>query len=249
MNNLQNTILDELDVAPETAKRAIGYVIETAIRQFYRTPDCRVDMDTGTANIVFHMPQHKRIIEKLNVTSDLLEHDILPVTLAFAKLPTPVKITAESLFRDLLNDMKTEDDFSMWKKQVRRIVDGVILGRYSDYVEVDIKGAVGILKREAWTPGEVAQYRRGNILFFYVSSVKRLQAGIYITLSRSSIRLPALIFKANLPMHRFVCQRRFVGQKSIVYTDASVRDRDIVRVRGMVSRELNGEIMELRSFR
>ncbi len=241
-------IIEEMGVFPETAKKALSLSIETAMRNFYKASDCLVDMDALTVNIVFLMPQHKRIIEKFDFKTDVLEHDILPVTFELASLPKPVKKIVRPLFVEVLKKMKVEDEFSVWKKQACQIIDGVIRKKYADYAEVDLKGAVGVLKKNAWVPTEESLYRTGNVMFFYISAVKHNHTGISIVLSRSSVKLPALLFKLYLPMHHFICVRRFIGQKSIVYTDAPVRNKDIVCVREKVRRDLNGEIIELKKI-
>lgn len=241
-------IIEEMGVFPETAKKALAISIEAAMRNFFKASDCMVDMDTLTVNIVFVMPQHKRIIEKLDLGTEVLDHDILPVTFTLASLPRPVQKIVRPLFMEILKKMKMEDEFSIWKKQARQIIDGVIRRRYEDYAEVDLKGAKGIFKKNAWVISEESLYRTGNVMFFYISSVKYHPSGISIVLSRSSVKLPTLLFKSHLPMHHFICIRRFIGHKSIVYTDAPVRERDIIRVREKVSQELSGEIMEMRSF-
>ena len=164
------------------------------------------------------------------------------------ELPKPVKSSAANLFLDILKQMKIEDDYSTWKKQVHRIIDGVILERQADYLTVDLKGAVGLLRNHDRVASEDSLYRTGNILFFYIKKVKPTSAGVSISLSRSAIRLPALIFKFHLPMHQFFCAGRYIGQKSVIFTNAPVRDQDVIRVRKKVSRELNNEIMEMRNF-
>ena len=241
-------IIGEMGVIPETAKKALAMAIENAIRNYYHAADCLVDADLKTVNIVFSMPQHKKVIENLHLTSDVLEHDILPVTFNLSSLPKAIKKVARVLFIDILNIMKSEDDFSIWKKQSRRIMDGVILQRTADHVEVDLNGTTGFLGKNAWVPGEEPLYRTGNLLFFFVSAVRRHSTGVSIFLSRSSIRLPALLFKFHLPMHQFVCTQRFIGHKSMIFTDAPVRDKDFIKIREKVSLELYGEIIETRSF-
>lgn len=241
-------LVDALGVLPETAKRALALSIETAMRHFFQASDCLVDMDSMTANIVFRMPQHRRVIERLDLAAEVLDHDILPVTFSLASLPEPVQKTARPLFIRILERMKAEDEYVIWKNQVGQVIEGVIRKRYADCVQVDLNGATGTLKRCAWVFSEEPIYRTGNVMHFYISSVKHRLSGITIALSRSSKKLPALLLKSYLPMHRFVCSRRFIGQKSIIYTDAPCRDKDIVRIREKVRRELNGEILEMRSF-
>ena len=242
------TLMETLGVLPETAKIALALSIETAMRNFYKASDCLVDMDSMTANIVLRMPQHKRVIEKLGLAAEVLQHDILPVTFSLSSLPEPVQKAVRPMFIRKLERMKVEDAYWIWKNQVGQVIEGVILKRYADSVMVDLNGATGTLKRCAWVFAEEPMYRRGNGMHFYISSVKHHPSGITIALSRSSKKLPALLLKSHLPMHRFICPRRFIGQKSIIHTDAPCRDRDIVRVREAVRSELNGEILEMRPF-
>jgi hypothetical protein len=247
-SNSYEKIIAELGVARKTAEKAMAQAIETAMQNFYKASDCLVDMTFKTVNIVFAVPRHRNVIHRLKLSDEVLEYDILPVTFKLSDLPKPVKSIAGFLFLNNLKKMKIADDFSIWKKQCRGIIRGVILEKLKDHATVDINGSVGILNQKAWVGSEIPLYRPGNVLFFHVSSVKSNSAGVSICLSRSTIQFPALLFKFHLPMHSFVCVRRFIGQKSIVYTDAPVRDQDVIQIRKKVSIELNNEILEMRNF-
>ncbi len=242
-------IIKELKAPPETVKRAFAAAIEFAVRRHHKTSDCVVDMDSQSADIVLYMPRHKTIIEKLPFKTDVLDHDILTVSVGITSLPDSVKALARSMFIPILEQMRAADELGVWKKQVHRMIDGVVLERHSDHVEVEARGAVAFLPKSGWIPAELTAYRRGNVLFFYVSSVRLMDAGVEIFLSRSSARLPELLLRSHLPMHRFKCTRRFIGHKSILFTDAPTRGKGVISTREKVSRELNGEIIELRSFR
>ena len=117
-------IIGELGVSKKTAHMAIAMAVEIAIRNYFNVFDCFVDVELNTANIVFIMPRHRHLIEKFNLTKDVLVHDILPATFKLQELPKPVKAFAADLFLDILKRMKAEDDFSIWKKQVHQIIDG-----------------------------------------------------------------------------------------------------------------------------
>ncbi len=233
---------------PATTQQALALSIENAARRFYQVSDCLVDIELRTINLVFQMPRHQRIIEQLGLIDQVLADDILPVTLKLAALPKTVKAAAWLLFPETLRELQIRDVFSMWKRQARQIISGAIRRRLSDHVEVDLNGAVGILPQNAWVPTETHLYHPGSVMFFQVSAVKRSPSHVFIRLSRSSINLPALLLEFYLPMHKFVCMRRFIGQKSLVRTNAKVWDKDVIRVREKVSRELLGEIIELRPF-
>lgn len=239
-------LIKEMDIQPETAQKALAVSVETALRHFYKVWDCQVDVETLTANIVFLMPQHRHIIERFCDHPDVLEHDILPVTFDLAALPDTIHRIVRPLFVETLKRMKAEDDFAVWKRRVRSILQGVVQNRCADYVEVNLNGVTAILPKNAWAMPEASQYYRGNLLFFYVASVKRLKGGASVMVSRSAIKLPALLLRTHLPAHHFVCVRRFPGQKSILFTDAAVRDKNVCLARDCVQNELNGEILELR---
>ncbi|MFZ5571292.1 MAG: hypothetical protein ACOZF0_12860 [Thermodesulfobacteriota bacterium] len=232
----------------ETTRKALALSIESSLRRFYGVTDCRVDLEGRTAEIVLLMPRHERIIRQFGAIDQVLPHDILPVALDLADLPRAVKTAARSLFPEIIRELQLEDEFRVWKKQTRRIISGVIRRRREDLVEVELPGAMAILPKDARVPAEEPLYHAGSVLFFTISAVKRLPDRVLIRLSRSSRNLPARLFGFYLPMHRFVCVRRFIGQKSVVRTDANVRDRDVIRIREKVSAELQGEIIELRPF-
>ena len=241
-------ILEELGVSKKTADMAIALSVEIAMRQYFNAYDCLVDMELKTANIVFIMPRHENHIERFDLTKYVLIHDIMPVTFNLHELPKPVKSVSAVLFLDILRQLKISDDYSIWIKQAHQVIDGVILEKQADHLTVDLKGTVGKVENCDWIESEKSLYRAGNILFFLVKKVEATSKGVSISLSRSSVRLPALIFKFYLPMHQFLCASRNIGQKSVIFTDAPVRDQDIIRVRKKVSQELNNEFMEMRNF-
>ncbi|MGD8449776.1 MAG: hypothetical protein PVF36_11160, partial [Desulfobacterales bacterium] len=96
-----------------------------------------------------------------------------------------------------------------------------------------------------WVPVELSLYYKGSVLYFYVTKVDKNPLKVH--LSRSSISLPARMLKFHLPFYNFRCKKRFIGHKSVLFTNAPF-DKKLADTRDEVSCELNGEILEIRRF-
>ncbi|QTA78515.1 nucleic acid binding domain-containing protein [Desulfonema limicola] len=235
------------NTSSETADKALCMSIETAVRQYYKVSDCQADLEDRTVNIVFQIPEHKHIVDSICPDIVYAEKDIAPVTLNMASLPRKIVRISRVLLDQFLAEIRLADDFARWKRRRNHIMEGIIKKRFRDYIEVDLNGKTALLTKRNWVQKEMFLYEPGRVLFFHIYSVTLNNDNLSMVLSRRSKLLPQLLLKSHLPMYRFYCRRRFPGEKSRILTDAPIRDSKIIEVRDRVSRELSGEILEMRN--
>lgn len=246
IEQVYDSITHKAGVSSDMVQTALSTAIEEAVREFMNVTEIRVDLDDKAVCVTFRVPKDMEILEAITFDGHVEYHDPLGVVFDMASFPPKLVNRIRYFFQILLMEMKHNEIYKFWQKQSRRILQGVVLGRYHDYVEVEVANDMaGIMQKNQWVPAEAANYYPGKVLFFYILSVQRSPLRIY--LSRSSISLPALLLKALLPWSTFVCTRRYVGQKSYILTDSPL-DKQLAEKRDEISRELNGEILEIRNF-
>lgn len=103
------------------------------------------------------------------------------------------------------------------KQESLGIQAGIIMKVTTQCVYVDLCRHVGVMNRDHFVPGE--RYNIGQARYFYVLSVNR---PCNTKLSRNSINFPPSLMKLKMPWGNFKCQRRMVGIRSIVFSDAFV---------------------------
>ena len=246
MEQVYDSITQKTGVSSDTVQKALSMAIEEAVKEFMSVTEIIVDLDDKTACATFRVPKDMEILEAITFDRNVEYHDPLGVVFDLASFPPKLVKRIRYFFQILLLEMKHSENFKFWQKQSRQIIQGVVLSRYHDYVEVELtKNQVGIMPKNQWVPGETANYYPGKVLSFYVLRVQR--SPLQIFLSRSSISLPALLLKSLVPWNTFVCKKRFIGQKSCILTDCLL-NKQLAEKRDEVSRELNGEILEIRNF-
>jgi hypothetical protein len=246
MEQVYDSITQKTRVSSDTVQKALSMAIEEAVKEFLNVSEIIVDLDDKTACATFRIPKDMEILEALTFDGNVDYHDPLGVVFDMASFPPKLVKRIRYFFQILLLEMKRNENFKFWQKQSRQIIQGVVLGRYHDYVEVELtKNIVGIMPKNQWVPGETGNYHPGKVISFYVLRVQR--SPLQIFLSRSSISLPALLLKSLVPWNTFVCKKRFIGQKSCILTDCPL-DNQLAEKRDEVSRELNGEVLEIRNF-
>ena len=246
IEQVYDSITQKTGVSSGTVQKALSTAIEEAVKEFLNATEIIVDLDDKTACATFRVPKDMEILEALTFDGNVEYHDPLGVVFDMASFPPKLVNRIRYFFQILLMEMKHNENYKFWQKQSHRIIQGVVLGRYHDYVEVELtKNLVGIMPKSQWVPGEADNYYPGKVLFFYILRVQRSPLQIY--LSRSSISLPALLLKSHVPWNTFECKKRYIGQKSCILTDSPL-DKQLAEKRDDVSRELNGEILEIRNF-
>jgi hypothetical protein len=246
MEQVYDSITQKTGVSSDTVQKALSMAIEEAVKEFMNVTEIIVDLKDKTACATFRIPKDMEILEALTFDRNVEYHDPLGVVFDLASFPPKLVKRIRYFFQILLFKMKHNKNFKFWQKQSRQIIQEEVLGRYHDFVEVELtKNQVGIMPKNQWVPAEAGNYYPGKVLSFYVLRVQR--SPLQILLSRSSISLPASLLKSLVPGNTFVCKKRFIGQKSRILTDCPL-DNQLAEKRDEVSRELNGEILEIRNF-
>jgi hypothetical protein len=246
MEQVYDSFTQKKGVSSDSVQKALSMAIEEAVKEFMNVTEIIVDLKDKTACATFRIPKDMEILEALTFDRNVEYHDPLGVVFDLASFPPKLVKRIRYFFQILLLEMKHNKNFKFWQKQSRQIIQGEVLGRYHDFVEVELtKNQVGIMPKNQWVPAEAGNYYPGKVLSFYVLRVQR--SPLQILLSRSSISLPALLLKSLVPGNTFVCKKRFTGQKSRILTDCPL-DNQLAEKRDEVSRELNGEILEIRNF-
>jgi len=231
----------------EQASRAFTLAMETALKEQFELENVHVDLDEKIVEVVFRIPIDMDFREALVFDVAVLHADHLAIVFDMKAFPVKFINRVKTIFTQTLDLMKNEADFKYWSKKIHRLVEGVIK-RYSDenVIEVDLNGQTGYFHKRHWVPREKNKYQPGTALMFYVSAVDRNQFKIY--LSRKSPMLPALMLKHQYPWHTFVCKKRWIGNKSFIFTDAPL-DKKFADIRDEISDMLNGEILEVRGMK
>jgi len=197
------------------------------------------------ATLFFNVPQGMELEEAQSLNSKIYFCDSLPVTLDFASFPKPVIDKCRRTFPYVLETIKALDKYKLWKARVHKVVEGVIIKMAENrcWLEVDLAGQIGIMRREEWIPEETRLYRKGRVFLFYVLKATLSKDIVHVFLSRHSINFPSAILEQRVPWIKFFCKKRYAGHKSWVQT--SSMDHFVKKAAVSVRKELNGEVIEL----
>jgi hypothetical protein len=237
---------DSLNVSEKALNTVLSLAIEDAVKDYYQVPYALVDLNAKTVCVIFTVSSDITLNEALKHDPDVHPHDPLGITYDMKSFPKNLISKIRDKFNDLLFKFKNEESFNFWKTRVHRVIRAIILDKYHNYMDIDLLGEnIGMMKKRDWVPGELSLYYKGSVLYFYVTKVEKNPLKVH--LSRSSISFPARMLKFHLPFYNFRCKKRFIGQKSVLFTDAPI-DKKLADIRDEVSCELNGEILEIRRF-
>ena len=235
------SVSDSLNVSEKALNTALSLAIEDAVKDYYQVPYALVDLRAKTVCVIFTVSTDISLNEALKHDPDAQPHDPLGITFDMQSFPENLISKIRDNFDDLLFELKNEESFNYWKTQVHRVVRGIILGKYRNHIDIELLGEqIGIMKKRDWVPGELSLYYKGSFLFFYVTKISKNPLKVH--LSRSSISFPARMLKFHLPFYNFRCKKRFIGHKSVLFTNAPF-DKKLADIRDEVSSELNGEIL------
>ena len=246
LNKIYQSVSDSLNVSENDLNTALSLAIEDAVKDYYQVPNALVDLRARTVCVIFTVSIDITLNEALKHDPDAHPNDPLGITFDMQSFPENLISKIRYNFNNLLYESKNEESFNYWTTQVHRVVRGIILGKYRNHMDIELLGEqVGMMKKRDWVPGELSLYYNGSFLFFYVTKVSNNPLKVY--LSRSSISFPARMLKFHLPFYNFRCKKRFIGHKSVLFTNAPF-DKKLAEIRDEVSCELNGEILEIRRF-
>ena len=166
--------------------------------------------------------------------------DLIPRTMRMDDLPKKVVRRVKQRFPLVLEDLKTDGAYWLWKQRVHRAVEGVIAKVNSHAVWVDLGDQMGIMPRNHWISREVLDYRSGKVHWFYVLKVRREGRALRVYLSRNSISLPAALLKEMVPGVKARCIRRIAGARSWIIVDRKLDEKILAELGG----KLGGEWIE-----
>ena len=245
-DKIYQSAADSLNVSEKALNTALSLAIEDAVKDYYQVPHAHVDLKTKTVCVIFTVSTEITLKEALKHDPDIQPHDPLGITFDMQSFTEDLISKIRDNFSDLLFEINNEESFHYWKTQVHRVVRGIILKKYRNHMDIELLGdQIGMMKKRDWVPGESSLYYKGSVLYFYVTKLDKNPLRVH--LSRCSISFPAGMLKFHLPFYNFNCKRRFIGHKSVLFTDAPL-DKKLADIRDAVSCELNGEILEIRRF-
>jgi len=243
---ISQSAADSLNVSDNVLNTALSLAIEDAVKDYYQVPYARVDLKARTVCAVFTVSTDITLNEAMKHDPDAQPNEPLGITFDMRSFPEKLISKIRNNFDDLLFKLKNDESFNYWKTQVHRVVRGIILGKCHDHLDIELLGEkIGMMNKRDWVPGESSLYYKGSALFFYVTKVSKNPLNVH--LSRSSISFPARMLKFHLSFYNFTCKKRFIGHKSVLFTNAPL-DKKLADIRDEVSCELNGEILEIRRF-
>jgi len=245
-DKIYRSVSDSLNLSEKALNTALSLAIENAFKNYYQIPCVIVNLKARTVCAIFTVSTHISLNEALKHDPDVQPHDPLGITFDMRSFPENLISKIRNNFDNLLFNSKTEESFNYWKTQVHRVVRGIILEKYHNHMDIELLGEnIGMMKIRDYVPGELSLYYKGSVLYFYIT--KLTNNPLKVHLSRSSISFPAQMLKYHLPFYNFRCKKRFIGHKSVLFTNAPL-DKKLADIRDKVSCELNGEILEIRRF-
>ncbi|MBN2251639.1 MAG: hypothetical protein JW724_06170 [Candidatus Altiarchaeota archaeon] len=247
---IEHNVLKHLGVSKDVAETALEFTVRDVLCDYFNVHECDVDVDVGskTATLFFEVPQKMELEEAEAIDPAINFCDSLPVTLDFASLPGSVVKGCKLLFPRVLDEMKALETYKLWASRVHTAVEGVIVdvAENGSWVEVDLSGQAGIMRREEWIPKEAGRYRKGRVFFFYVLQATLKKGIVQVFLSRRSINLPAAILEQRVPWMKFFCRKRIAGHKSWVHKGSM--EQLPRKTLYDVEQDLGGERIELLHF-
>ena len=236
-----NDIAARAGLSRDAVKHCLECALAEVVCEFFGVRECDVDLDAGTVTPTFHVGTEMKIEEAELFSSCPVHNDLVSAEFTFDMFHKRiVKHTLEH-FKDIIREAEADALERRWRKKVHTAVEGVIKEKYPDRIEVNLGEEVrGVMWKAEWTPREVASYREGKLLFFYVLKVVRRGSAVHVHLSRASIGLPGAILKTLAPWVRVKAMKRIVGRKAWVRIAPPVSPALLREV----GAHLNGEVIE-----
>ncbi|MGD9243482.1 MAG: hypothetical protein PVH36_01040 [Desulfobacterales bacterium] len=245
-DKIYRSVSDSLNLSEKALNTALSLAIEDAVKDYFKVAYARVDLRAKTVCVIFTVSINITLKKALKHDPDVQPHDPLGITFDMQSFPENLISKIRNNFDNLLFKSKNEESFNYWTTQIHRVVKGIIIEKYRNHMDIELLGEqIGMMKKRDWVPVELSLYYKGSVLYFYVTKVDKNPLKVH--LSRSSISFPAKMLQFHLPFYNFKCKRRFIGHKSVLFTNAPL-DKKLADIRDKVSCELNGEILEIRRF-
>jgi hypothetical protein len=227
---------------------------ERACRRYFRTTRCYCDLSNEVVHIDFVLPKDRHALSAIKESYGIVYDDydlLVPVALPLDKLPKRVAVMTQQDLIDAVKACQEKEVYMRWKKRENTLVEGVVTyDTDTKYLEIDVNGTKCRFERQYWIKEEASfLYKNGKVALYHVVRVtlEEGKCGSNIMLSRRSLAFPQLLLKSFLPIYKFQCNRRIPGRKSWITTNAPLSEKNTIEARSATSRELSGEIIELRN--
>jgi len=232
---------------------ALKLAVEESARRHYGIVAVNATLKENKVHMVFRIPKDIKkdlaIIahDQVNAADDDVFYSFLKIN---SQPPEFVK-TVKVLFIDALETLNLNKFLETWGNLKHDVVYGVICSNDQSTVEVDIQNqdgynAKGIMAKKFWVKSEIADYKLGKGMMFYVSKIST--SPLILHLSRSSIHFPEKLFENRQPWNSFKSAKRYPGEKSFLRTNAPL-DKQFTDIVKDISSELSGEIIEIKNFK
>jgi len=241
-----DSISKKTGLSKKLVKYALSTAISEAIKDVWKPDYVTVDLKGRKAIVTYYDPGRINHKAKDICKRNLLANDPHSVVYDFKSFPPHLVYRVGKLFDILLTETKYHEDWKSWRSRMGTVAEGVIRECREKTIDVDLAGGqIGKFIKSSWVPKEQNSYVPGKAMFFYIPKVA--PGPVIVFLSRAALKLPALLLKHHLPLYNFSCQKRYIGHKSFIQTDAP-RDHKLSEARDLVSQELSGEILEIRNY-
>jgi len=241
-NEALTKVASQTNLPYSTVRYCLECSISQAVCEFFGVKECEVDLESRTVMPTFYVGGDMDIEEARLFTKDPVFHDVVPAEFTFEMFRRDIVDRTLEVFKDILREVEADELVKKWRKRVRKAVEGVVVERYTDRVEVNLGDDVNaIMPKREWTPLEMQSYREGKLLLFYVLKVLRRGSAVDVYLSRGAPGLPGAILKNLAPWVKVKTVKRLRGRKTWLKVSPPVKP-DVLRE---VSKHLNGEVVEV----
>ncbi len=234
-------IAGKTGLSEESVEFALSSAISEIVKELLEPSYVAIDMIDRQAIATYVAGENFDISMAETIESGILPSDPFSLAYTFEIFSPRMVKRIGQIFQVLLSEMKWHENWNRWKSQTGNIVKGITGNLQNNYIDVELSGGQkAFFFKPHWVPKETAHYEPGKAMFFYV--LKVTPNPIKVFLSRSTLKVPALLLKHHLPVFNFNCHKRYIGHKSFIKTNAP-RNIKLKEACELVTQELNGEII------
>lgn len=229
-----------------TVEAALKFAIEDIFRRVHGIPSVEASIDLKTLSVIYNTPLDISITDAMAYNEKLLEGDLFSVEFDLSKFPPDFIRLTKNCFAETLADYHAIDCYEDRVKRLNTVIDGEIISIDNKTIEIiygDNKKAS--MPRHLQVPSEYEIYKKKTTMKFLIADI--ILNPYAVIVSRCSKKLPEKLLKEKLPWFEFVCDKRYIGHKSIIRTNAPF-DSNFRKIRTDISLELNNEILETIPF-
>ena len=227
-------------------EHSLKLAIEHAFCEYLNILECEIDdLDNRLIKAVFRIPEEISRTEAKIFNNLVCEDDIITVEFDFDALPQDVQRNTYKYFIKYTDEIRLNETYKRWKKLVRTAVEGVIIKKHDDRVDIMLfdTDTIGVMEKRYYVPKEIPLYLKGRTFLFYVHKILKNNYNVSVNLSRNSINFPKAILARIVPWVKVKGIKRIAGKKAWLAMPSVEMD-----VINELRRELKGEIIEIIPF-